>query len=52
VALDLGLGIELCWPQPAAEGLGRESGGLGQGSFFKQRRFLDHEDLLSSFASG
>jgi len=32
VVLDLGLGVELCWPKsPRAEGLRRESGRLGQG---------------------
>ena len=32
VALDLGLGVEVCWPySPRAEGLGRESGRLGEG---------------------
>jgi hypothetical protein len=31
VALDLRLGVELCWPYSRAEGLGRESRRLGEG---------------------
>ena len=32
VALDLGLGVELCWPHsPEQKGVGRESGEVGQG---------------------
>ena len=47
VALDLGLGIELCWPRsPQQKGSVENLVGWVKGSFFKQRRFLDHEDLL------
>lgn len=47
VMLELGVGVELCWP-----GRGQEKGsvenlvGWVKGSFFKQRRFLDEADLL------
>jgi transposase len=47
VALDLGLGVELAWP-----GRGNQKGsvenlvGWVKGSFFKQRRFVDEEDLV------
>jgi transposase len=48
VALDLGLGIELCWPKsPEQKGSVENLVGWVKGSFFKQRRFLDREDLLS-----
>jgi transposase InsO family protein len=47
VALDLGLGIELCWPKsPQQKGSVENLVGWVKGSFFKQRRFLDREDLL------
>jgi transposase len=46
VALDLGLGIELCWPKsPEQKGSVENLVGWVKGSFFKQRRFLDEEDL-------
>jgi transposase len=46
VALDLGLGVEVCWPYRAQEkGAIENLVGWVKGSFFKQRRFLDHEDL-------
>lgn len=46
VALDLGLGIELCWPRsPQQKGSVENLVGWVKGSFFKQRRFLDQEDL-------
>ena len=46
VALDLGLGIELCWPHaPQQKGTVENLVGWVKGSFFKQRRFLDGEDL-------
>lgn len=48
VALDLGLGVELCWPQsPEQKGAVENLVKWVKGSFFKQRRFLDEEDLLS-----
>lgn len=47
VALDLGLGIELCWPHsPEQKGSVENLVKWVKGSFFKQRRFLDDEDLL------
>jgi len=46
VALDLGLGVELCWPgSPEQKGAVENLVGWVKGSFFKQRRFLDDEDL-------
>jgi transposase len=46
VALDLGLGIELCWPhRPEQKGSVENLVKWVKGSFFKQRRFLDDEDL-------
>jgi len=46
VALDLGLGIELCWPHsPEQKGSVENLVKWVKGSFFKQRRFLDGEDL-------
>lgn len=48
VAFELGLGIELCWPHsPEQKGSVENLVGWVKGSFFKQRRFLDHADLLS-----
>jgi len=46
VVLDLGLGIEVCWPQaPQQKGAVENLVGWVKGSFFKQRRFLDAADL-------
>lgn len=46
LALDLGLGVELCWPHaPQQKGAVENRVGWVKGSFFKQRRFLDEEDL-------
>lgn len=46
VVLDLGLGIEVCWPHaPQQKGAIENVVGWVKGSFFKQRRFLDEEDL-------
>lgn len=46
VVLDLGLGIELCWPHaPEQKGAVENLVGWVKGSFFKQRRFLDDADL-------
>ena len=48
VVLDLGLGVELCWPHsPEQKGSVENLVKWVKGSFFKQRRFLDEEDLLS-----
>lgn len=51
VMLELGVGVELCWPAR-----GQEKGAVEnlvkwvKGSFFKQRRFLDDEDLQQQLA--
>jgi transposase len=46
VALDLGIGVEVCWPyRPQEKGSVENLVGWVKGSFFKQRRFLDREDL-------
>ena len=51
VALDLGLGVELCWPySPEQKGSVENLVGSVKGSFFKQRRFLDEEDLRQQLA--
>ena len=51
VALDLGLGIELCWPsRPEQKGSIENLVGWVKGSFFTQRRFLDDADLLTQLA--
>ena len=47
VTLDLGLGVEVCWPRrPQEKGAVENLVGWVKGSFFKQRRFVDHEDLV------
>jgi len=52
VVLDLGLGIEVCWPHaPQQKGAVENLVGWVKGSFFKQRRFLDHEDVLMQLAA-
>lgn len=46
VVLDLGLGIEVCWPHaPEQKGAVENLVGWVKGSCFKQRRFLDEADL-------
>jgi len=46
VVLDLGLGIEVCWPAaPQQKGAVENLVGWVKASFFKQRRFVDPEDL-------
>lgn len=46
VVLDLGLGIEVCWPYaPQQKGAIENLVGWVKGSFFKQRRFVDAADL-------
>ncbi len=46
VALDLGLGVEVCWPyRPQEKGSVENLVGWVKGSFFKQRRFADEDDL-------
>jgi hypothetical protein len=52
VVLDLGLGIEVCWPHaPQQKGAVENLVGWVKGSFFKQRRFVDDEDLLTQLAA-
>lgn len=51
VALDLGIGVEVCWPQsPRQKGAVENLVGWVKGSFFKQRRFIDREDLALQLA--
>jgi transposase len=51
VALDLGLGIEVCWTSsPEQKGSVENLVGWVKGSFFKQRRFLDDADLWAQLA--
>lgn len=51
VALDLGIGVELCWPySPEQKGSVENLVGWVKGSFFKQRRFVDAEDLHRQLA--
>lgn len=46
VVLDLELGVELCWPHSGNQkGSVENLVGWVKGSFFKQRRFVDEEDL-------
>jgi transposase len=51
VALDLGIGVELCWPySPEQKGSVENLVGWVKGSFFKQRRFVDTDDLHRQLA--
>jgi transposase len=51
VALDLGLGIEMCWPaSPQQKGSIENLVRWVKGSFFKQRRFLDDADVRLQLA--
>jgi transposase len=46
VTLDLSVGVDVCWPgRPQEKGAIENVVGWVKGSFFKQRRFLDHDDL-------
>lgn len=46
VVAELSVGVELCWPyQPRQKGSVENLVGWVKGSFFKQRRFLDEDDL-------
>jgi transposase len=52
VALDLGMGVEVCWPRRGNQkGSVENLVGWVKGSFFKQRRFLDEADLLAQLAA-
>jgi transposase len=51
VMLDLGVGIELCWPRSGwQKGSVERIVGWVKGSFFKQRRFVDDADLRQQLA--
>jgi transposase len=51
VTLDLALGIEVCWPHaPNQKGAIENLVGWVKGSFFKQRRFHDREDLQAQLS--
>jgi transposase len=51
VALDLSVGIEVCWPaSPWQKGSVENLVGCVKGPFFKQRRFVDDDDLLRQLA--
>jgi hypothetical protein len=51
VALDLSVGIEVCWPAaPWQKGSVENLVGWVKGSFFKQRRFVDDDDLLQQLS--
>jgi transposase len=51
VIVQLGLGVELCWPYQARQkGSVENLVGWVKGSFFKPRRFLDDEDLARQLA--
>ena len=48
VMLQLGVGVELCWPASGNQkGAVENLVGFVKGSFFKQRRFVDKEDMLT-----
>jgi len=52
VMLDLGVGVEVCWPARGNQkGAVENLVGWVKGSFFKQRRFLDEADLLAQLAA-
>lgn len=51
VVVQLGVGVELCWPYQARQkGSVENLVGWVKGSFFKPRRFLDDEDLARQLA--
>jgi transposase len=51
VMVQLGVGVEVCWPARANQkGSVENLVGWVKGSFFKQRRFLDDEDLHTQLA--
>lgn len=51
VMLELGVGVEVCWPRRGQEkGAVENLVGWVKGSFFKQRRFLDEADLRQQLA--
>jgi transposase len=51
VMLELGVAVELCWPARGNQkGAVENLVGWVKGSFFKQRRFVDDDDLLQQLA--
>lgn len=51
VMVELGVGVEVCWPRRGNQkGSVENLVGWVKGSFFKQRRFLDDEDLHTQLA--
>jgi transposase len=51
VALELGIGVEVCWPySPQQKGSVENLVRWVKGSFFKQRTFADHDDLVAQLA--
>lgn len=51
VVVQLGVGVELCWPYQARQkGSVENLVGWVKGSFFKPRRFLDEDDLARQLA--
>jgi hypothetical protein len=52
VMLDLGAGVDVCWPARGNQkGSVENLVGWVKGSFFKHRRFVDEADLLAQFAA-
>jgi transposase len=52
VMLELGVGVELCWPRSGNQkGSVERLVGWVKNSFFKQRRFIDEEDLREQLAA-
>ena len=50
-ALEIGVGVDVCWPyRPQEKGSVENLVGFVKGSFFKQRRFHDEADLLAQLA--
>src|SRR5215468_1088209 len=50
--LEMGVGVELCWPQqPQQKGAVENLVGFVKSSFFKVRRFLDQEDLQQQLSA-
>jgi len=51
-AMDIGFTAEVCWPySPRQKGCVENLVGWVNGSFFKQRRFHDYDDLLEQLAA-
>lgn len=49
--LEMGVGVEVCWPRSGQQkGAVENLVGWVKGSFFKQRRFLDDDDLAQQLA--